>query len=78
MNQETIPSEVIDTIPAEGYTYISISDCLKEAHRLGIFLTKPTIQRIIQERGIGWQPNGPGGKWFVNKEKFMKFIKEAP
>ncbi len=56
-------------------TQISLSDAKQIALDHGISVSTPTLIQWIDDNRLGHQPGGAGGKWYVYKEDFIKFIK---
>lgn len=55
--------------------YWPISKGIEEAKKLGIEISLPTVIKwCANPPYLGFQLGGPGGKWFVKPEKFMKYI----
>ena len=38
-------------------------------------MTAPTVIKLCQEHGIGYQMTGPHGTWQIRPEQFMKLIR---
>lgn len=51
---------------------------LQEAHDIavasGITVTIPTLINWVSKNDLGMQLSGKNGKWFVDRDKFDKFI----
>lgn len=54
---------------------ISITNAIKLASVYGIKLSRPTIINHAYREKYGHQLGGKGGKWVINKEKFVRFIR---
>ena len=52
-----------------------VTRCIAEAAKLGIMMTRPTVIRMCETQGIGYQPTGRGGTWAVYPDRFKAAIK---
>ena len=51
------------------------SKAIEKAAEIGVSLTAPTVIKLCQEHGIGYQMTGPHGTWQIRPEQFMKLIR---
>lgn len=55
----------------------SLTKALEKAAEKGIELSRPTLIKWIERYNLGHQLGGSGGKWYVNPEKYMRYIDGA-
>ena len=53
---------------------ISAEEAWTKAKKAGINITYATLLSWIEKTKIGFQPGGPGSRWFVDREKFDSLI----
>lgn len=54
--------------------FISTNDAMDLAKTLGVNLSLPTIIKYAESYGLGHQIGGRGGKWVIDKKRFMEVI----
>lgn len=58
--------------PPEGY--ISISDAIELAEKVGIKTTTATMINWVEKHKLGFQPGGINSKWYVRLSQFQEFL----
>jgi hypothetical protein len=58
----------------EEIKYFTPEEALEKAKRAGMNITYATLLKWVDTNKLGFQPGGAGSKWFVDKEKFNKFL----
>lgn len=53
---------------------ITVSEAEQEVRDLGMQMSRPTIIKHAEEQGYGWKV---GGKWYIDKTKFRRFLNGA-
>ena len=56
-------------------TQIRLSKAKSIAKANGIEVSDPTFLKWIKDNGLGHQPGGAGGTWYIYKDKFTEYIK---
>ena len=54
--------------------YWTIEESIKEAEKIGIEVSRPTLIKWIQEYKLGFQLGGKGGKWYTYPQRYMRYI----
>lgn len=58
----------------QKHSYWTIGTAIKEAEKIGVEVSRPTLIRWIRVYGLGFQLGGEGGKWYVFPNKFKRYI----
>jgi hypothetical protein len=54
--------------------FISVSEAIKFARSMGINISRVTVLKYIESHNYGHQIGGKGGRWFIHKERYRRFI----
>ena len=54
--------------------YWALARAIKEAEKIGIEVSKPTLIKWIKKFQLGFQLGHAGGKWYVFPYKYTRFI----
>ena len=53
----------------------NIDQAIREAGKMGVSMSRPTVIRLCREQEAGYQITGPHGHWVVYPEIFMALIR---
>lgn len=54
--------------------YMTAQDALDKLKESGIEVTLATLLAWVHKHHLGFQPGGPNAKWYINCERFERFV----